>query len=162
MLESLLVFVAANAVELYTAVIATAGVGFWIMDRKAMKAALIAAQGSDANSLRLERQKAEASVERSYAALQMSCQTSRSDWENHHLRNGLTLGCSFQTPEEQKEIARIERGGIELLKQLKLSAPDAGCTDIDELTAYFAAAERTTLEMNRISSHLPKPGRPFH
>jgi hypothetical protein len=47
-----------NPLDFYTAIIATLGVAFWVLDRRSMKAALKTSQGTEINALRLERQKA--------------------------------------------------------------------------------------------------------
>lgn len=151
-----------NPLELYTAVIATFGVAFWIIDRRSMKVALNAARGSEITSLRLKRQEIEAGVGRSLAMLQMECRAKRKTWENHNWRNGPTLGCNLHSSHEQKEILRIERAGGSLINQLRASAPKPESSEIEELEAYFAAAGRTSLEIERLASQLPDPQNLFH
>lgn len=130
MLEFVQNFVLANALEFYTAVIATLGVAFWVIDRRSMKAALNVARASEMTTLRLKRQEMEAGVERSFATLQMKCQATRDIWRNHNWLNGPKLGADLYTSKEQKEILHVERAGGSLLGQFKASAPTVGFLDI--------------------------------
>lgn len=151
-----------NPLELYTAVVATLGVAFWVLDRRSMKAALRATKGASINALRLERQKTEASVEQSFAALQIECQTTRSAWREHEWRNGPMLRSPLHVSEEEKEIQRVERAARTHLTQLKASAPEPDKYEVDDLEAYFTAANRTSLEFSRLASQLPRPKNLFH
>lgn len=146
-----------NPLDFYTAVIATLGVAFWVLDRRSMKAALKATQGTEINALRLERQKAEAIVEQNFATLQIKCQVARNAWREQEWRNGPTLRSPLHIPKEQKEIQRIEFAARSNLSQLNASAPKLDCFEVNELEAYFTAANRTSLEFARLASQLPEP-----
>ena len=150
-------FVLANPLEFYTAVIATIGVAFWYTDRRSMKAALHAAREYEMATLRLKRHEIEASVERSFATLQLKCQAKRDDWRNHHWRSGAMLSPFSQSSKEEKQILHVERTGGSLLNQFKASAPDPDCSDTAELEAYFAGAGRASLQIERLASQLSEP-----
>ncbi|WP_222869718.1 hypothetical protein ROLI_013140 [Roseobacter fucihabitans] len=162
MLETVQNLFFANPLELYTAVIATLGVAFWLIDRRSMKAALNAARASETNALRFRRQEIEAGVERNFATLQMKCQATRDIWRNHNLRNGPKLGLGLHFSSEQKEILRVERAGGSFLDHFKSSAPKPDSSEIDELEAYFAAADHTSLQLKRLESQLPEPQNFYH
>lgn len=151
-----------NPLEFYTAIVATLGVAFWMLDRRSMKAALKATKGAEINALRLERQKTEASVEQSFATFQLRCQASRDAWRDHEWRNGPTLRSPLRSSEEQKEIQQLELAAKAYLEQFKASAPDPGSCDIEKLAAYFSEANRTSLEFARLASQLPEPKNRFH
>jgi hypothetical protein len=151
-----------NPLEFYTAVIATIGVAFWVLDRRSMKAALNATRGAEINALRLERQKTEASVEQNFATLQIKCEVARNAWREQEWRNGPKLRSPLHVPEEQKEIQRIELAARSKLSQLSASAPKLDCFEINALEAYFTAANRTSLEIARLASQLPVPKNLFH
>ncbi len=150
-----------NPLEFYTAVVATLGVAFWFLDRQSMKAALEAARHTEINSLRIERQKTEINVEKSFAELQMKCQSARDSWRDHEWRNGPQLRDPRHIPEEQREIQRIELAARSQLDHLKASAPPPESFEIDELEAYFSAANRASLQFARLASQLPVPKRLF-
>lgn len=162
MLEFVQNFVLANPLEFYTAVIATFGVAFWVVDRRSMKAALKAARYSEIAALRLKRQEIEARVERSLATLQMKCQATRDIWRNHNWRSGPKLGSGLHINREQKEILLVELAGGSLLDQFKASAPKPDSSEIEELEAYFCSADRTSLQIERLGSQLPEPQTPYH
>lgn len=162
MLEFFQNLVLANALEFYTAVIATLGVAFWVIDRRSMKAALNLARISEMTTLRLKRQEVEAGVERSFATFQMKCQATRDIWRNHNWQNGPKLGANLHHSEEQKEISRVERAGGSLLGQFKASAPKLDSSEIAELENYFTAADHTSLQIERLTSQLPEPINIFH
>lgn len=151
-----------NPLEFYTAIVATLGVAFWALDRRSMKAAFKANRGTEMNALRLERQKTEASVEQSFVTLQIKCQATRNSWREHEWRNGPILRSPLHVSEEQKEIQRVEIAAKSHLNQLKASAPELDNFEVDELEAYFTAANRTSLEFARLASQLPEPKNLFH
>ena len=151
-----------NPLEFYTAVVATLGVAFWVLDRKSMKAALRSTKGAELNALRLERQRTDASVEQSFVRLQIECQTTRSAWWEHERRNGPMLRSPLHGSEEEKEIHRVELAARTHLTQLKASAPKPDSIEVDELETYFTAANRTSLEFARLVSQLPRPKPLFH
>lgn len=151
-----------NPLEAYTAVIATLGVAFWIVDRRSMKAALKADTESKVAAFRLERQKTEASVERSFASLQMKCETTRGAWDRHGLRNGPILSTIPRFSNEKREISRIKKAGKLVVAQFKESAPKIDSSEIEELEAYFIAANRTSLELAKLASQLPEPISLYH
>lgn len=162
MLEFIQRSVFANPLEFYTAVIATLGVAFWAIDRRSMKAALNAARDTEATAIRLKRQEVEASVERSFVALQMKCETTREMWRNHNWQNGPQLGSIFHQSSEQEEILRIERAGSSLLNQFKATAPKQDSSDIEEIERYFVVAGRTSLQIESLGTQLPEPKSLFH
>lgn len=151
-----------NPLEFYTAIVATFGVAFWAIDRRSMMAAIKATKGSEITALRLERHKTEASVERSFVTLQVQCQVTRNAWQNHDRRNGPMLRSPLHVSEEQKEIRRIEREARVYLDRLKASAPKLDSVDIEQLEAFFTAANRTALDFARLESQLPKPNNSYH
>jgi hypothetical protein len=146
-----------NPLDFYTAVVATLGVAFWMLDRRSMKAALKATKSTEINALRLERQKTEASVEQSFATFQLKCQATRGAWRHHEWQNGPKLRSPLHSSEEEKEIRQLELAARANLEQLNASAPDAGSFDVEELAAYFSEANRTSLEFARLASQLPEP-----
>ncbi len=152
----------ANPLEFYTAVVATLGVAFWMLDRRSLKAALKATKGAEINALRLERQKAEASVEQSFATFQLRSQASRNAWREHEWRNGPKLRSPLRSSEEQKEIQQLEVAARANLEQFKASAPDPGSFNVEKLADYFSEANRTSLEFARLASQLPEPRNRFH
>ncbi|WP_377192856.1 hypothetical protein [Ruegeria meonggei] len=151
----------ANPLEFYTAVVATLGVAFWFLDRRSMKAALEATRGTEINSLRTERQRTEANVEKSFAELQMKCQFARDSWRDHEWRNGPQLRDPLHVSEEQREIQRIELAARLQLERLKETAPSPESFEIAELEAYFSAANRASLQFAKLTSQLPVPKRLF-
>lgn len=146
-----------NPLEFYTAVVATLGVVFWAFDRRSMNEALNATKGAEINALRLERQKTEASVERSFVALQIECQSARNSWREQEWRNWKMRGSLFHVSEEEEEIQRVEFAARTHLSQLKASAPELDGFEVDALEAYFNAANRTSLEFARLATQIPKP-----
>lgn len=151
-----------NPLELYTAVIATLGVAFWAIDRRSMKAALHASRVSEISVLRLERRKTEASVERSFAILQMKCRATRAAWKNQNWQNGPILSSGLRVSAEEKEIWRVEHAGKSLFDQFKAAAPRLDSSEIDELEVHFVSAGRTCLEIERLASQLPDPTSRVH
>jgi hypothetical protein len=151
----------ANPLEFYTAVVATLGVAFWFLDRQSMKAALEATRSTEINSLRIERQRTEANVEKSFAELQMKCQSVRDSWRDHEWQNGPQLGDPRHVSGEQKEIQRIELAARSQLDRLKASAPPPESFEIAELEVYFSAVNRASLQFARLASQLPVPNRLF-
>lgn len=91
-----------NPLGFYTAIVATLGIAFWMLDRRSIRATPKALKGTEINALRLERQKAEASVEQSFATIQLRCKASRDAWRDHEWRNGPTLRSPLRSSEEQK------------------------------------------------------------
>jgi hypothetical protein len=156
-LEFLQNLVLTNPLEFYTAVVATAGVVFWFLDRQSMKAALSSARSSEAIVLRLERQKTEAKVERSLLDLQIRCQAARDAWQYHNLRCGPRLSGHWLVPQEQKELQRLEQAGKALVDRLWASAPKQESSEFDELQTYFVVADRTSQEIIRLGAQIPMP-----
>lgn len=157
MLEYIQNLVLTNPLEFYTAIIATAGVVFWFLDRKAMKAALVSAKDAQAIALRLERLNAEAKVEQSLLEFQMRCQESRAAWDEHSRRSGPRLGPPSFVSKEQNEIQRLEQNGRVLLDRLLASAPAQENSNFDELKTYFVVALRTSQDITRLGSQIPMP-----
>ena len=60
-----------NPLGFYTAIVATLGIAFWMLNRRSIRAALKATNGTEINALQSERQKTEASVEQSFATIQL-------------------------------------------------------------------------------------------
>lgn len=149
--------VLANGLEVYTAVVATLGVGFWFMDRRSMKAALSVAKESEKTTLLLKRREAEAAVERSFVTLQSKSQNLSELWRNHHLRYGPILRFGFEKSKEEEEISRVVRSARSLSDQFKASAPDAECFDPKELASYFAVADRISVQIDNLATHLSQP-----
>lgn len=161
LIEFLQNLIVAGPLEFYTAIVATAGIVFWFLDRKSMKAALVSAEGAQAISLRLERLNAEARVEQSLLELQMRCQMSRDAWLEHNRRCGPRLGPPSVVSQEQKDIQRLEQTGRALLDRLVASAPVQECSNYDELQGYLVVASRTSQEITRLGSHVPMPSSSF-
>ncbi|MBW4709225.1 hypothetical protein KX928_15645 [Roseobacter sp. YSTF-M11] len=150
-----------NPLEFYTAIVATLGVAFWMLDRRSIKLALKATKSAEINALRLERQKTEASVERSFGAFQLQCHASRSAWRDHEWRNGPQLRSPLHSSEEQKEIRQLEMAARANLEQFNASAPDPDSFEVEKLAAYFTEANRTSLAFAKLASQLPKPKNRF-
>ena len=151
-----------SPLELYTAAIATLGVALWAIDRRSMKAVLKAATDSEVTSFRLERQKAEASVERSFAAFQIKCHATRDAWKNDNWKNGPRLGSTFTPSPEQREVQRIEQLGRSVFDRLNEVAPESETIEISALEAFSVAANRAALELERLASQLPQPLSRYH
>ncbi|GAA6149673.1 hypothetical protein NBRC116586_27350 [Pseudooceanicola nitratireducens] len=122
-----------------------------------MKEALNATKGAEINTLRLERQKTEASLERSFVALQIECQSARNSWREQERRNWTMRDSLFHVSKEEEDIRRVELAARTHLRQLKASAPELDSFEVDALAAYFTAANRTSLEFARLASQIPKP-----
>lgn len=157
MVEAAYNLLLANPLEFYTAVVATLGVVFWVLDRRAMKAALDATILTEVNSLRLERQKTEASVQRSFAELQLKCHLAREAWRDHRWQCGPPLHSMWSVSEEEEEIQRIELAAKTQLNQLEKAAPSPESFEIAELEEYVSAANLASLQFARLASQLPEP-----
>lgn len=150
------------AVQLYTALIATLGVGFWIIDRRSMLSTLRAGFERERTMLHFKRQDLEASVERSFLALQMRCHETRNIWKDHQWRYGPKLGSNLDAPTaDEQENLRLEREALTLLRQLRASAPNDDCTDTAELKAYFVVAREAVIRLESLSAQLKRPA-PVH
>lgn len=156
-MEFLQSLIMTSPLEFYTAIVATAGVVFWFIDRKSMKAALASAEGAQAISLRLERLAAEAKVQNSLLELEMRCQMSRDAWFEHERRCGPRLVAPSFVSQEQKETQRLERTGRALLERFAASAPPQETLNYDDLQGYFVAASRTSHEITKLVSFVPMP-----
>lgn len=127
-----------------------------------MKTALNATRYSEITTLRLKRQKVEASVERSFVELQMKCQATQDAWHIREWPNGPMQASPLHVSSEQKEIQRVMCTGRSRINQFKASAPRPDSFEFEELETYFVDADRTSLEFKRLASQLPQPKSLYH
>ncbi|MBR9843939.1 MAG: hypothetical protein GYB25_12320 [Rhodobacteraceae bacterium] len=157
MLEFFRNIVSVGVIDVYTAVVATAGVLFWFLDRRSMKTALRAAKDHEMTTLRLQKQTSEANAERSFALLRSKCRATRNSWDKHFRGSIPMLGGPFETPREIEQIYSIEKAGKTLLDNLIKSAPESHCDQIAKIEAYIRAADHTSIRIEHLVTQLEEP-----
>lgn len=160
MLDGILKTLTYDPLGFYAAMVATLGVGFWFVDRRAAKRSQLAADESEKRSLRLEILRAEAQVKRHFATFQVTCQTSRAAWKSHELCHGMILKSPFSpAPPEQQEINRLEAMASRIIERFVTSIPNTDRLESEKLEAFIVAADNTANELFFLAAQVPQANR---
>lgn len=154
MLDMLGTLVANPILDLTLKIVGVAGFVVAVLAWKAATASVQATKASNITSLRMKALESTAAAERSFVSLQSNCQSARIAWQqniNKHLTPMSILGYES---DELKTNAHAVREGADLMRKLE---QNLDCLNQDELERFVEEAQRTAIDIERLSSRLERP-----
>ncbi|WP_274789757.1 hypothetical protein [Roseovarius tolerans] len=154
MLETLGTLVANPILDLTLKIVGVAGLIVAVLAWKAATASVKATKAANITSLKMKAVDSTAAAERSFVSLQSNYQSVSAAWQEHINQHHAPMYSFRNKPDELERNAQVEREGANLMQKLE---QNLDCLDQDGLERFIKEAQRTAIDIERLSFRLERP-----